>query len=236
MINFLTSQQQLNLPLWGLVFFAIAAMFGVLPRSERALRGLTTYIHEMSHALTAIMLGRRVSAIKVDSWLGGHTSYIGKKNIGNIVVSWSGYAAPGIVTIIVAFAYAAGLTNLLSAITMIILLSSILLQRSVFGVFATLMALIFFLLILLEPNGIITLIVVFTTLGLLVGNGISAVFLLKKVRQNTKATVKNEAQITDSEFLQKSTKIPARIWEYSWILFILASIVAFSVVVLLMSY
>lgn len=233
MVDALTTPIPVSLPSWGLIIFAVAAAIGVLPKSERLLRGLTTYVHEMGHALTAIVLGRRVTAIKVDSWLGGHTAYVGKRNIANVLVAWAGYAAPGILLLLVGFTYFSGLTALVGAISVIALVASLALQRSVFGVSITLLFIVFFTLIYYQPESTISVLFIFLFLGGLAGNGISAVFLLKNVRRSAKIQSPHDNQLTDSEHLRKITLVPARIWEYSWIVFILSTIIVFTVVVLL---
>lgn len=233
MVDALTTQVPLSLPSWGLIIFAVAAAVGVLPKSERLLRGLTTYVHEMGHALTAIVLGRRVTAIKVDSWLGGHTAYVGKRNIANILVSWAGYAAPGSLLLLVSFTYFTGLTALVGAISAIALVASLALQRSVFGISITLLFIVFFALIYYQPESTISASIIFLLLGGLAGNGVSAVFLLKNVRRSAKIQSPHDNQLTDSEYLRKATLVPARIWEYSWLFFILSTIIIFTVVILL---
>lgn len=233
MDNILLSSRVFETPAWLSAIFLLALAVGIWSKSDMILRPVSTYIHEMGHAFAAILLGRKVTRIKVRFWFGGHTDYVGAKGIGNLFISWSGYAAPGYLAIGLAFGIHSGYLHLLSLPFAISALVAVLLQRTFTGLIYSLIYAGMLILAGFYFNTPTVSILIFFLLGLICGHGIFSVLKLKAIRTEVPTQSEFDKEISDSEMLERWTKIPAGIWETSWILFISVAVVALNAVILI---
>jgi len=233
MDNILLTPQVLETSAWLSPVFLLFLTLGAWSKSDMLLRPLSTYIHEMGHAFTAMLLGRKVTRIKVRFWFGGHTDYVGAKGLGNLLISWSGYAAPGYLALGLAFGIYSGYLHLLSLPFAIAALLAILLQRTITGLIYSLIYAGMLILASFYFNTSAVSILILVLLGLISGHGLFSVFKLKAIRTEVPTQSEFDKEISDSEMLERWTKVPAGIWETSWIIFIAVSIVALNAVILI---
>ncbi|WP_319641465.1 M50 family metallopeptidase, partial [Brachybacterium squillarum] len=124
---------------WPLVSLALALVVVLVSPLWRLLRPAVTIVHELGHAVTGILAGRRFTGFVVSADMSGHAITVGRpRGPGRVISAWSGYPAPallGAVLIQVALAGAAG-TAL--AVALAALLVSLVFTRSVHTVLAVL--------------------------------------------------------------------------------------------------
>lgn len=110
---------------WTLAALAVAALLVVVPGAWRLVRPAVTIVHELGHALTGILAGRRFTGFVVNGDMSGHAVTVGPpRGLGRIVSTWSGYPAPGIVgALLVQIAFSGWSRPIMSAALVVLVLS-----------------------------------------------------------------------------------------------------------------
>lgn len=86
-----------RLPLWETAAAAVPALVAVFSPVWRWMRLAVTVAHEGAHALVAVCLGRRLSAIRLHSDTSGETLTLGSRSrVPLALVSVAGYAGPAL--------------------------------------------------------------------------------------------------------------------------------------------
>ena len=103
----------------------------------RPARNLITIVHEAGHALVAVLVGRRLSGIRLHSDTSGLTLTKGKPyGPGMVSTALAGYVAPSLLGLGFAALVGAGKTGAVLVICAILLLGVLVMVRNVYGFFS----------------------------------------------------------------------------------------------------
>ena len=111
----------------------------------------STIAHEMGHAVSAVLLGGRVSGIKLHANMAGET-YSRQRAVPAVVSLMTGYAAPPLATWGLAVLYGHRLSGAAVAALAAVFLAALLMLRSAFGLLTIGSALTLLALTLLAPE------------------------------------------------------------------------------------
>ncbi|WP_083472594.1 M50 family metallopeptidase [Kibdelosporangium phytohabitans] len=113
-----------------------AALLLVLSgESWRLARNVITIVHEAGHALTAVLVGRRLRGITLHSDTSGVTVSRGKPTgPGMVLTAFAGYTAPSLIGLGLAALMVAGKITLLLWVMTVLMLAVLVMIRNVFGV------------------------------------------------------------------------------------------------------
>ncbi len=123
----------------GLVLAVLALLLVAQPVSYRWIRHGVTVVHEAGHAAVAVLVGRRLSGIRLHSDTSGLTVSRGRpRGPGMVATLLAGYPAPAVVGLLGAWVvgqgYAVGLLWAVVAVTAVL----VLFVRNVYGVWVLL--------------------------------------------------------------------------------------------------
>lgn len=122
------------------IIVGVAAILCV-PRATWAYFGLfTTLVHELGHAFTALLSGRRVTAIHLHLNHAGSAHSVGRGTLGTVISGFFGYPAPAIVGAAVLWAVFSGYTAAAVAASTVIIAGTLLFIRNGFGVVVVLVS------------------------------------------------------------------------------------------------
>jgi hypothetical protein len=204
---------------------AIAAALSI-PRVTWQWFGLfTTLVHELGHAVAAILTGRFVHGIRIRRNHSGEAVSSGRGGIGPVVSGFFGYPAPAIVGAAQLWSVFNGYTALALAIGGIILLLTLVVVRNLFGVLVVLASVgvsaALWFVATPEVQGYALLVL---GAALLVGSirGLVTVIGVHTSRRDQLAT-------SDAFLLYRRTRVPSPVWLLLWAA-IIAGCVAFTIV------
>jgi hypothetical protein len=85
--------------IWIVIALAIGMALAINPATWSYTRLFATYIHEVGHAILAIVTGRRVTAMHIEANSSGSTEHFGSARVGPslFLTAIAGYPAPAIV-------------------------------------------------------------------------------------------------------------------------------------------
>ena len=118
---------------WGSELLAVAALAAVV-LAWPVVRTLVTICHEAGHALIAVLVGRRLSGVRVHSDTSGLTVSRGRpKGPGMVATLFAGYVAPAVVGL--GIAWLAGTGHAAGVLWLLVLLAAVLLVwiRNLYG-------------------------------------------------------------------------------------------------------
>ncbi|MET0132972.1 MAG: M50 family metallopeptidase [Kibdelosporangium sp.] len=102
-------------------------------------RNIVTIVHEAGHALVAVLVGRRLSGIRLHSDTSGVTVSRGRaKGPGMVSTAFAGYIAPSLLGMGLAGLMVAGKITLLLWVMTALLLAVLIMIRNVYGVLSVL--------------------------------------------------------------------------------------------------
>lgn len=203
------------LPLWISVLSLLAGASPLLLGSRwwrLRLRLIATWVHETGHALAAIVLGRDVLGISINMDSSGVTRSIGRQHrVEQALVAFSGYPAPAALGSLLVFLSVSG--NLHWAIFTLGLLPCLmlLLQRSLLGVFLTLIAAAVAFVLYLAP-ALPAGIAVACLAGYLCVASPQNILELHRLRTSVTRPGQEETH-SDADTLAALTSLPPIIWE-----------------------
>lgn len=202
-----------GVPAWWLV--VLAALTGVVlvvvPSTWRATRMLEVYVHETGHALTGMLTGRRVDAIRLDATGGGSTTTAGREvGLGRILTTFAGYPAPALASLGIVAALAAGHPRW--AIAGAAAASGLLLltHRSWRGLLVTALILAAAAGLAAAPAPVAAAVLAATS-GYLLAASPRGVFDLHRARRHARAA--GMPAHSDADTLASLTLVPALVWE-----------------------
>ena len=204
-----------------LVILAIAAILSI-PRVTWQVFGLfTTLVHELGHALAAILTGRVVHGIRIRRNHSGDALSSGRGGVGPVISGVMGYPAPAIVGALQLWSVFNGYTSMALFLGGIILLLTLLVIRNLFGVLVVLASvavtagLWFFA--TPEVQGYALLVI---GVALLVGSvrGLATVIGVHTSRREQLST-------SDAYLLYRRTHVPSPVWLTLFAILIGASVV-----------
>ena len=206
---------------------AVAALLSI-PRLTWQWFGLfATLVHELGHAIAAILSGRVVHGIRIRRNHSGDAMSTGRGAFGTVLSGIFGYPAPAIVGAALIWSVFAGYTSLALAVGGVILVLTVLVIRNLFGVLVVLVsagvaALLWFY---AEPD-----VQGYALLALGVALLVGAVRgLLTVVGVHTSR--RDQLQTSDAYLLYKRTGVPSPVW-----LLIFAVLIAAALVFAVWSY
>ena len=121
---------------------AVAALFIVaVDGLWRPARNVITIVHEAGHALTALLVGRRLSGIQLHSDTSGVTLSRGKPSgPGMVLTAFGGYPAPSLLGLLFAALLAGDRLAILLTVCALLVLGSLVMIRNGYGVLLLLLA------------------------------------------------------------------------------------------------
>lgn len=125
-----------------LVALAVAGAAIAIPPVWRILRLVVTLVHELGHAMTGVLVGRRFTGFVLRGDMSGHAVTAGKpRGFGRAVTTWAGYPAPAIVGAAMAWLGAQGWAAATIAACLVVVLIALIRVRSFLTAIVTIAAL-----------------------------------------------------------------------------------------------
>lgn len=205
---------------WALSFFLffIGAISRVFRYTYKIPKLFGSLIHEAGHALMALLLGMRVSKIKLDSKGNGVTEFYSSSGLRNIPVALAGYIAPSTLSVAIVYLIVQDNLNGAIALTSFIFVMLAIFVRSLVAIGLNLLFGGLLYLLLTLSQGLSTGLLIILA-GILAANGVMGVWEAYKVR--TRGTSEG---LTDSQVLARLTLlIPSLIWDILFALFTISS-------------
>jgi peptidase M50B-like protein len=135
-VDLLGSQVSTTVLVTGAVALAVVS-FSELWRPAR---NVVTIVHEAGHALVAVLVGRRLSGIRLHSDTSGLTLTRGKPyGPGMVSTAMAGYLAPSLLGLVFAALVGAGWTAAVLVVCGLLLLGVLVMVRNVYGFFSVLL-------------------------------------------------------------------------------------------------
>jgi hypothetical protein len=124
-----------------LIAVGAALLIVVLPGTWRPARHVITIVHEAGHALTAILVGRRLQGIRLHSDTSGLTVSRGKPyGPGMVCTTLAGYLAPSVLGLVFATLLKTGLVTGLLVVCALLLAGVLIMIRNLYGAVTLLVA------------------------------------------------------------------------------------------------
>lgn len=204
-----------------LTILAIAAVLSI-PRVTWQIVGLfTTLVHELGHALAAILTGRVVHGIRIRRNHSGEAVSSGRGGFGSIVSGVMGYPAPAIVGAAQLWSVFNGYTALALFIGGVVLIVTILVIRNAFGVLVVLVsALVSAALWFYATPEVQSYALLVIGIVLLVGSvrGLATVVSVHTSRRT-------QLQTSDAYLLYRRTGVPSPVWLAVFAILIIGSVI-----------
>ncbi len=190
-----------------LVTAGIALLVVVSGMPWRIARNLITLVHEAGHAVAAVLVGRRLQAIKLHSDTSGVTVSRGKpEGPGMAFTALAGYTAPAVLGLVFAGLLSSDLITVVLTVTALMLLGVLVMVRNAYGVFAVVASsIVLGLVALVTPSWFQAIFVYLMTWFLLFG-GVRPVIELQIKRR------RGAARDSDADQLGRLTGMPAVLW------------------------
>lgn len=211
----------------AVIALALSLAIVTFSKSWRIARFFVTLIHEWSHAMAAVMVGRRLKSIVLNFDSSGVTGSTGKgKGLGVIIKTMAGYPGPALMGLLIAYLISIDKVNL----ALLVLASTSLLLlfvRNLFGIVS-----------IVTWNTLVigTLWLDNSTLSLVVASGCSAILMIGSVKATLELRArgdKNDGTVSDSDALGQATFISSSVWTMFFIAVCMTSTVAGSALLLL---
>ncbi|MGB3441363.1 MAG: M50 family metallopeptidase [Actinophytocola sp.] len=123
-----------------LVTGVVALVVVIFNEAWRPARNLITIVHEAGHALVAVLVGRRLSGIRLHSDTSGLTLTRGRPyGPGMVSTALAGYVAPSLLGLVFAALVGAGQTAAVLVVCGVLLLGVLVMVRNVYGFFSVLL-------------------------------------------------------------------------------------------------
>lgn len=120
---------------WWAVAAGVAVAAVVLDPAWRQTRVVVTVAHELGHALSGVLAGRKLTALRVRLDASGVTHTRGKaRGVGMVVCAWSGYPAPALAGLAAVFVAVQGWAPQGLLVLGVLFVGCLLWARSVFTV------------------------------------------------------------------------------------------------------
>ena len=201
-----------------LAAFLLGSALVFIRLTRGPMRRLDTWVHELGHAVVALLCGHRVSAIHIHGDGSGATIHSGSGGrVSRLLISASGHLAPAVLSTALVLSVAYGRHHLSIALLLIISVLVLLLSRSLVAVGWTVGIIGISIAVVLIPDR-------FSYLAVLVVAGVLATTAPWSIAASARSRRrrKNESLEgrlrSDQEFLADLTRIPAGVWEMVLIL------------------
>ena len=194
-----------------LLVLILGALIALAPISWSKTNLLSTWAHEIGHAVTALVLGRGVKKIVIRKDGSGYTEHEGEnKKIRLALISFAGYPSPGFfgLTIILGVTY--NRINIIIAAISLLAIITLILQRSILALGLTISILLASTILVLVPETI-SVCALTAVAGYLLLSSPKTIIALHENRKINKQL--NKQNHSDASDLAKMTKIPSIFWE-----------------------
>lgn len=191
----------------------VALLVVLLRPVWRPARNVITIVHEAGHGLVAVLVGRRLSGIRLHSDTSGVTVSRGKpEGPGMVLTSLAGYVAPSLLGLGFAALLAANRTNVVIVICAILLFGVLVMVRNLYGVLLVVVTgLLLFAVSWFAPDGVQAAFAYLIAWFLLFG-GVRPVFELQRKRR------RGRARDSDADQLARLTGAPGFFWVGSFLI------------------
>lgn len=198
----------------------VGGFIAAFPSTWKYTRLLATWVHEASHALAAILTGRRVRSMSVHADTSGVTEHVGReRGLGRMLTTMAGYPGPALVGLALVSAVAAERLNYALAGLLILSILLLPIQRSWRGLWLT--VLVGTVMIVTINFGNDPKLVSYGTLilaGYLLVASPRTIIELHGVRKDAKSAPPtteegDDSAHSDADALAAQTFLPAIVWE-----------------------
>jgi hypothetical protein len=189
--------------------------------THRYTKLLGSLIHEAGHATVALLLGLKVSKIKLDALGNGVTEFYSYSGLRNFPVALAGYLAPPALALALVYNILNHTLNLALTILISLFIMLTIFVRSWVALLVNLLfALLVYLAFLAAP--VIASLIIFLFAGALLSAGLMGVRSAYLVRKQEGRDAGTDPQV----LFRMTLLIPPIVWEMLFLAFALASIVA----------
>jgi hypothetical protein len=193
---------------------AVLALAIVGPyRSWRISRHVVTIAHEGGHALTALLTGRRLSAIRLHSDTSGLTVSAGRPTgPGMVATSMAGYLTPSLLGLLGAVLLTSGRITLMLWAALAVLAAMLVMIRNVFGVISVLTTIGIIFAVSWFASAQTQAAFAYLSVWLLLAGGVRPVVELQRMRR------RGQLPYSDADQLARLTRLPGFFWvAFFWI-------------------
>lgn len=185
---------------------AAALLLVAMPTTWPRVRLALTVVHEAGHALVAVLVGRRLSGIRLHSDTSGVTVSSGRPTGPGVVVMYAaGYLAPGVLGLLAALLLAAGRAVGLLWLLVVVLLAVLVWVRNAYGLLTVVgSALALGLLSWWASAEVLVVVAYLVAWVLLLGTPRPLLELLAASRSGRRGS--------DPDHLSRLTRVPAVLW------------------------
>jgi len=177
-------------------------------------RYIATLAHESGHALTGVLIHRKLRSIRLRRDTSGLTTTYGSPGrISNMIVTAAGYPAPALFAVALAYAYSVHRPGAAEWVVTILLLLAVPFLRGLFSLLVVLVSFIFMIAtVMIAPEsvqyGVVSVLVIFLPLA-----GVRTI--VEQLHDLANPALAQEH--SDSASLAHLSKIPARLWDFWFI-------------------
>lgn len=190
----------------GLLAACAALLVVALPATWRPARNVITIVHEAGHALTAVLVGRRLRGIRLHSDTSGVTLSRGRpEGPGMVCTALAGYPAPSLLGLVFAWMIGSESVSGLLAVCAIILAGMLIMVRNPYGVVSVLLTGVVLAAVWLAPPELRVAFAYGVTWFLLFG-GLRPIGELATMRR------RGRAPYSDADQLARLTGAPGLFW------------------------
>lgn len=176
--------------------------------SHRYAKLLGSLIHEAGHAMVALVLGLRVTKIKLDAIGNGVTEFYSFSGLRNFPVALAGYLSPPALAFILAYTITNDTLNLALTILIALLIMLTIFVRSWVALLVNvLFAGMVYLSFKSAPE--LSSVIIFTFVGILLASGIMAVRSAYRVRKQEGSQANTDPQV----LFRMTLLVPPILWE-----------------------
>ena len=208
--------------MWLIIPFLLGVGLAFNPQVWKYTSKISTWFHEMGHALIAIIFGRVVTGVKINKDSSGVTEHYGKPGIGSFFITFAGYPAPAVTGSVLLFLTLEGFFHLAIA-TLVLVVVVALILRGNFRTFMWTTMLALFTVSLIYLPSIFTQLLITTFAGFLCAASPKNIYELRQYHKQRKKMKKGNLPTpeknpdtvghSDAETLASMTFIPTAVWE-----------------------
>jgi hypothetical protein len=203
----------------GAAVFALAVVGPY--RSWRISRHVVTIAHEAGHAFTALLTGRRLSAIRLHSDTSGLTVSAGRPTgPGMVATSMAGYLSPSLLGLLGAVVLAGGRITVMLWAALALLAAMLVMIRNVFGVVSVVTTIGIVFAVSWFASAQTQAAFAYFAVWLLLVGGVRPIVELQRMRR------RGQVPYSDADQLARLTRLPGFFWvAFFWIATVAALLV-----------
>ncbi|NJC63808.1 M50 family metallopeptidase [Planosporangium flavigriseum] len=182
-------------------------------RSWRITRHVVTIAHEGGHALTALLTGRRLSAIRLHSDTSGLTVSAGRPTgPGMVATGMAGYLTPSLLGLLGAVLLTSGRITVMLWTALAVLAAMLVMIRNVFGVVSVVTTIGIVFAVSWFTSAQVQAAFAYFAVWLLLAGGVRPIVELQRMRR------RGQAPYSDADQLARLTRLPGLFWvAFFWV-------------------